>query len=275
MPSWKQIVQDYIIKHSDKIKKTTRPLKDHLGVSYFTYHRIDLDGKYTVFVDRPDWAEHYVQNQFYLLDPYLRHPDVYKSGIVNIEANGSEEYLDKLIGSGRKFHLDIGVLLIEKGEDYVEFFGCSGARPTCNIDTLSMNTPQILKSFADHFRREMAPEIEQMGKEASSLIDLKGADYFTKEPISPLIPSKALIAYLRDLGMGREIDLFFKLSHRERECLQLLHGGKSAKETAAALKLSSRTIEAYLENMKNKLGCYSKHEMFALAARFHDLGLLP
>jgi hypothetical protein len=45
MPSWKQIVQDYIVKHSDKIKKTTRPLKDHLGVSYFTYHRIDLDGK--------------------------------------------------------------------------------------------------------------------------------------------------------------------------------------------------------------------------------------
>ena len=31
-------------------------------VSYFTYHRIYTEGKYTVLLDRPDWAEHYVSS---------------------------------------------------------------------------------------------------------------------------------------------------------------------------------------------------------------------
>jgi hypothetical protein len=32
-------------------------------VSYFTYHRIYTEGKYTVLLDRPDWAEHYVSSK--------------------------------------------------------------------------------------------------------------------------------------------------------------------------------------------------------------------
>ena len=56
MLGWKEIVQDYIIKHSDRIQKTTRPLRERFKIEYFTYHRIDNAGKYTVLVDWPDWA---------------------------------------------------------------------------------------------------------------------------------------------------------------------------------------------------------------------------
>ena len=257
-----------------KSKKTTQPIRDHLGVAYFSYHRIDDDGKYTVFVDRPDWAEYYVENQFYLLDPYLRHPDQFQSCLVNIESCGSAEYLDRLISSGKKFHLDLGVILIEKSDNYVEFFGFSGNRGNSCIDTYSMNSPQIFKSFADHFRREMQPLIQKMGVETDSLIDLKGADYFAQEPIPSWMPSEKLVAYLRDLGLGPVLDQFLSLSFREQQCLQALHGGKSAKETGAALFLSPRIIESYHENMKTKLGCYSKQDLFKLACQFHDLGLL-
>src|SRR3569832_634146 len=218
MLSWKEIVHDYITKYSDQIRFTTRPLHDHLGVDYFTYHKIDLDGNYTVLVDRPDWAEHYVQNQHYLLDPYLRHPDVYQSGICQIEANGSEEYIEQIMCSGKKFHLDLCVLLVEKTETGDEFFGFAGNRSTCRIDTLSMNTPQLLQSFATHFRQQKAPLIVQIVQEGSSLKDLKGADFFTKDKISPWALSAASLAFLSDLGHRKEVESFQKLSHREREC---------------------------------------------------------
>ncbi len=48
------------------------------------------------------------------------------------------------------------------------------------------------------------------------------------------------------------------LTRREAECLLLMLRGYTNGETAEYLKLSSRTIEYYLKNIRNKLNCYSK-----------------
>src|SRR5579863_1830482 len=122
--NWDSIVQDFIVKHSDRIYRTTRPLRDHLDATYFTYHRIDLEGKYTVLVDRPDWAERYVEKKFYLNDPYLRHFDRYESGICTMFTNGTEEFREQVFREGKEV-LDAHdtAFLIEKRPNFVEFFG--------------------------------------------------------------------------------------------------------------------------------------------------------
>ncbi len=51
------------------------------------------------------------------------------------------------------------------------------------------------------------------------------------------------------------------LSKRETECVTLLAKGNTAKEIAAQLNLSPRTIEHYIENVKNKLGVSTKSEL--------------
>jgi len=275
MLNWKEIVQNYIIKNSDKIKKVTRPLRDRLQVGYFTYHRIDKKGKYTVLLDRPDWAEHYVDEKFFLSDPYLRHPDVYKSGFSLIENHGTEEHRKRILKDGKEiFNLDLGLMWIEKSEDAVEFFGFCGNRATSDLGKLYLNHPWVFRSFAAHFRKELKPILHEMEGEASSLIDLKGKDFFTKELIHPEIDSSALKAYLKDLGKEREIQLAGQLSRREKQCIQLLLAGMSAKESAKALKLSHRTVEFYFENIKNKLFCSTKPEIFQLAKQFRELDLL-
>ncbi len=275
MLNWKQIVQNYIIKHSDKIKKVTRPLRDRLNIGYFTYHRIDRQGKYTVLLDRPDWAEHYVDEKFFLQDPYLRHPDMYKSGFSLIENHGSEEHRKRILKDGKEiFNLDLGLMLIEKGESSVEFFGFCANKATSQLDKLYLNQPWLLKSFASYFKKELGPILKQMEGEASSLIDLKGKDFHTKEFIHPDVDSATLKAYLKDLGKAQEILLAGQLSRREKQCIKHLLAGNSAKDTASILKLSHRTIEFYLENIKNKLSCSTKQEIFILANTFQELGLL-
>lgn len=49
----------------------------------------------------------------------------------------------------------------------------------------------------------------------------------------------------------------------ERETQAMYHflRGKTANEVAQHLKLSCRTVEFYLKNMKLKLGCHSKSEL--------------
>jgi DNA-binding CsgD family transcriptional regulator len=45
-----------------------------------------------------------------------------------------------------------------------------------------------------------------------------------------------------------------QLSRREREIVTLLVAGRSAKEAAATLGLSPRTVETYLERLKRRFG---------------------
>lgn len=49
-----------------------------------------------------------------------------------------------------------------------------------------------------------------------------------------------------------------KLSPREIDCLRYLLSGFSAKQTADKLKLSTRTIESYLDTLKRKAQCRTK-----------------
>lgn len=57
----------------------------------------------------------------------------------------------------------------------------------------------------------------------------------------------------------------FKLTKRECECVFLLIRGKTAKEIAGLLSLSKRTVESYVENIKNKMNCQNKVEILVKA----------
>jgi DNA-binding CsgD family transcriptional regulator len=52
-----------------------------------------------------------------------------------------------------------------------------------------------------------------------------------------------------------------ELTTRENECLYYLLAGKSAKQTAAILNISQRTVEFHLDNIKLKAGCRTKIEL--------------
>lgn len=64
------------------------------------------------------------------------------------------------------------------------------------------------------------------------------------------------------------------LSERERDCIKYLLLGKTAKETACYMKLSFRTVEYYFENIKDKLGCFTKRELFTCARQLEKHHIL-
>lgn len=65
------------------------------------------------------------------------------------------------------------------------------------------------------------------------------------------------------------------LSERQMQCLYYLLRGKSASATAAILNLSKRTIETYIEEIKNKLGCINKSEIIELAITRGYIDIIP
>jgi DNA-binding NarL/FixJ family response regulator len=59
------------------------------------------------------------------------------------------------------------------------------------------------------------------------------------------------------------------LTSKEREVVQLLAEGKSSKEAADVLKVSTKTLETHRTNIMRKLGCHSVTEIVRYAIRNH------
>lgn len=78
--------------------------------------------------------------------------------------------------------------------------------------------------------------------------------------LSPRVAETVVQDYLARVSSAREADddgAAAVLSSREREVLQLLAEGKSAKEAGGLLKISVKTVETHRRQIMSKLGIYS------------------
>lgn len=63
------------------------------------------------------------------------------------------------------------------------------------------------------------------------------------------------------------------LSRRERQCLELLAGGRLSKQIAAALGISESAVKQYLRSARLKLGASTSHQAVAKASFFELISL--
>jgi two-component system response regulator NreC len=84
---------------------------------------------------------------------------------------------------------------------------------------------------------------------------------------SPRIAQSLLEDYVRTLQQRGIQDSYELLTDREREVLQLLAEGKSNKEVATILDLSTYTIETHRTNFMHKLNLHNTAEIVLYAVR--------
>jgi DNA-binding CsgD family transcriptional regulator len=84
--------------------------------------------------------------------------------------------------------------------------------------------------------------------------------YFAKQQKKDYLSEKRSLA---TYGLGNKYgNLYF--TKREAECMVWLLKGKTINSVATILKLSPRTVEYYIKNMKAKIGCRTKFELIDL-----------
>jgi DNA-binding NarL/FixJ family response regulator len=89
---------------------------------------------------------------------------------------------------------------------------------------------------------------------------LEGKTYLT-----PQLAGEVLEAMKE--GPGRAADPVAALTPRQRQVLQLLAEGRSAKEIASALSISTRTVEFHKYQMMETLGVHTNAELIHLAIK--------
>jgi DNA-binding NarL/FixJ family response regulator len=97
-----------------------------------------------------------------------------------------------------------------------------------------------------------------------------GDEYLTK----PIAPDELLIRVDRLIRRTSPVmpSVAVRLTPREREVLALLADGLNAREIAARLFLSPKTVESHCENILRKLGVRTRAQAVALAFRDAEVG---
>ena len=88
-----------------------------------------------------------------------------------------------------------------------------------------------------------------------------------KSFFSPAVSKVLLQDYMRKLQRAGAEDSYDLLSGREREVLQLVAEGKSSKEIAGLLNLSTYTVETHRSNLMQKLNLKGIPELILYAVR--------
>jgi two-component system response regulator NreC len=137
-------------------------------------------------------------------------------------------------------------------------------RPNTAIVILSMHSDEgyvlrALKAGAKGYLLKDSAE--------GDLIEAISAVHNGKTFFSPEIGKMLVEDYIREIRTRGSEDSYELLTSREREILQLLAEGKSNKEIAGVLNLSSHTVETHRRNLQDKLNLHSFAELILYAVR--------
>jgi DNA-binding NarL/FixJ family response regulator len=137
-------------------------------------------------------------------------------------------------------------------------------RPETGVIILSMHSDE------GYLRRALAAGAKGYLLKDSADVDLYRAVEAVangKSFFSPAIANTLLEDYMRQLQQRGLEDSYDLLTDREKDVFQLLAEGKSNKEVATALNLSTATVETHRTHIMQKLDLHSVADIILYAVR--------
>lgn len=221
----------------ETVSELMMPLLQRHGIKVFRYYKIYADGSVIRFAtDRP-WTEHFFKKN------YLESMTLPKGCLnkpLNVFIWFIEDCPESLLDQTLNFDISNGITLAEKQEDYIEYFAFGSSRSnTSIINNFYLNNLDLLHNYCIDFREK-----------AKNLLDAGEKQKILTQNLSLQPNDRALFS--------TSLPPFSKLlSPRQTACASLLLEGKTHKEIARALNISSRTVETHLNLIRKKMDCES------------------
>lgn len=279
--SFSQFHNQLVVKPFNQIKKWSAPLKEALDIDYFSYQRVDANGKFIAFANHPAYVEHYLENKFFNFDSFLVHPSNYTTSfyihpIQEAFFEESHPIFELLRQCKEKFSLHQALLLTYRREDFYETFCFSTQTTSVKGLYRLVSEVELLKTFANFIQPKLSKMVSKsdLGQYAVNMASIKGSAFFPKAPppdyfLSPERKEPLLKEYTPSVYEWKR--RFKLLTAREKECLEFMIEGNSAAVTALLLGRSQRTIEQHLAQAKKKLGTLNQTQTAYLLGKHSSL----
>lgn len=192
-------------------------------------------------------------NQYFFSHQLIPYGDQLKPGIRYMPA--SRSCTDR-VEMGRRFNLDNSFEIVEKrGEGSIIFGFATAFEQSLEVVNYYFEHIALLKTFIAEFQDRAQGMIAEAKR---NCILIPGHNRIIENSIFK--DSKTTV-HLNGLTLS--------FSSREMQIMAAIYRGMTAKETAHHMSLSHRTVEAYINNIKNKVGATRKVELARIATQLH------
>lgn len=253
----------------DRVRKLSKDFCQPLAITVFGYVRIYDNGTVSWVTTSPDQDRFLVESDELSRNPLVNNRNLLKEGFYlhtnNRQFPGCEEFYRE---RAKLFQMDHGMVLVKHKKNYIEtccFSGLSSKRP---LYQLFMNEQALFKTFMEHFTTQLDPRLLAILSQGILMTELKDESHLPDEEALYLSGDRAIL--IEACGWKK----LLTLSKREKQCLVLLKEGHAYHSIGLSLGLSERTVEHYLESVKNKLNLETRTELVLVAEKIVQLRLL-
>jgi DNA-binding CsgD family transcriptional regulator len=246
------------------ISQQLAPLCEHLkslGIHQFSYIKKFADGKRLNLSNCPQWIDDYYNM------------DLYKSSLFEGLSLEPQSKFDIWLGDydleiyrhGKMYYnTSHSITITEANNKFSEIFLFATTPDNPHAINALANHIDLLYHFIAYLKdqgRKLFQEAEKhrlILTDCNPLTDLQQNIQPLNDLISKFYQSTRVYKYCLELQNGQKVNI----TDREIDCLSHLLQNRNASQTAKLMNLSRRTVESYLDNIRLKLACDSKSELY-------------
>lgn len=249
-------------KHSgillaNEVKQIAHPLFK-VGLNYFSYVRVERNQDYYFMATHEGWAKKYLQEKYYNLEisltaglKELNYPKL----VILWDTIKHDKNVEILKKAAAEFELGHVFSIVEIGVNFYNVYFFSAPMSHEFINQFYCNNIDMLNAFISYFKEKLHEKggllrIPQtkiiINKDNKNLLKLSLSISQRKELYETIRKNKLLVSESPEMKY---------LTLRELEVISGLLQGYSALQTAQMLKISKRTAEEHINNIKQKLSC--------------------
>jgi len=235
------------------IKELIAPLKKYFGITTFVYKKNFNDGAEIRLSNNAEYSYSFYKNKFHTESLFEAKPSLYTKARVlwdDVYSNTS-----RAAEHSRNHDVYHGITFVEPFVDGCEIFAFGV--PVGRVDLMHryLSHIDLLEKFILYFRESAQPLFRKAEK---SKIQIPGK--FEAAPSDLLSNENSFFdrsSFLREVC----VHSYKIFSAREIQCAELLLQGFTARMISHQLNLSPRTIESYVQNIKQKTNSVSKPDL--------------
>lgn len=249
-------------QYKKQCDKLLLPLRQ-LGITLFTFQRVTYDGYWSLFCSDVGAMEYSVENKLYRYDPTLIDPHQYKSGVNYLNTHDNKEFQDNMLADvTNKFSIHHPLVITNINSTGCEYIFFATSKNNFRIINTYISKMHYLKNFITYFKNATEWLFRDSMNHQVDLKLINKTNFYSNKNKLTIYDFTQQTNSLNKLPNS----ITSILSQREQECLNNFLDGMTAKETAAILGISHRTIEEYFANIKKKLKCKNKRDLY----KFND-----
>ena len=247
------------LHNAEELKQICAPLTK-LGIVYFSHAHIDETSQLSCLALNPEFFKLYFDKSYYHFDLHKGKKPTNTEEFVIWDAVVRKKETQSLDDDFKAFGLGHTFSIIHSQETTTDYYHFATKLENPGMNEKYFRNMDLLKRFISYFKGKVANH-----KELASAYDLKLGlqkdigGYYTEENLEPI--NRTAFEEATMLDKIYLVDSNIYITKREFDVLHSASLGKTSKDIAQSLGITSRTVKAHMHNIKSKLNCQNQFQL--------------